>query len=165
MGQLLTKPGVVYLDPIPPAGRAILAALEAVALGLAYDLTVTSAADGQHSGPLDPLPPAGQAIVAALTSVAAGLPYDLTVTSGADGAHSGPLDPHHRGEAFDVRSHGLPDKQGILRMVLVQLAGPGEEPQPGSGGLLTEKFFGWLEAEGQENEHFHFQLRHGVEYP
>ena len=126
MGTLLIKSGVTFVDPVPPAGQAILDALKAVAAGLAYD---------------------------------------LTITSGSDGIHSGINDPHHLGNAYDVRSHGLPDKQGILRMVLEQLAGPGEEPEPGSGGLLTRCFFGWLEAQGQENEHFHFQLRHGVEYP
>jgi hypothetical protein len=126
MGKLLSLPSVVYADPVPLAGRAILIALDIVAESL---------------------------------------PYDLTVTSATDGVHSGPEDPHHFGLAYDVRSHGLPDKQTVLHAVMRQLATQGEEPTEGSGGLLTEKFFGWLEALGQANEHFHFQLRHGIEYP
>lgn len=124
MGQLLTKPGVTFVDPIPPAGQAILDALKAVATGL---------------------------------------PYDLTITSGSDGIHSGLSDPHHFGNAYDVRSHDVPDKPGILRAVMLQL-GPGD-PEPKDGGLATDKFFGWLEQEGMPNEHFHWQLRHGMLYP
>lgn len=112
---------------------------------------------------LDPLPAAGRAILDALGAVASGLPYDLTVTSGADGAHSGINDPHYKGNAFDSRSHDVPDKQSLLRAVMLQL-GPGE-PEASSGGLVTEKFFGWLEQEGSPNEHFHWQLRHGMLYP
>lgn len=126
MGALLTKSGVTFVSPIPPAGQAILDALKVVA---------------------------------------AGLVYDLMITSGSDGLHSGPSDPHHLGLAYDVRSHGLPDKGQVLSAVMYQLAAPGEEPTAASGGLVTEKFFGWLEALDQPNEHFHFQLRHGVTYP
>lgn len=115
---------------------------------------------------LNPLPPGGQAIWDALVSVAAGLTFDLWITSGADGVHSGPSDPHHTGNAFDVRSHDIPSpaKGNVLYAVMQTLATPGEEPQHGSGGLLTQYFFGWIEALGQANEHYHFQLRHGVEY-
>jgi hypothetical protein len=37
------------------------------------------------------------------------------------------------------------------------------EPQPGSGGLFTPFFFGWLEASGTANEHFHVQQRRGTQ--
>lgn len=129
MGTLLIKPGVTFVDPIPPAGQAILGAIKAVA---------------------------------------AGLPYDLTITSGSDGIHSGPSDPHHFGNAYDVRSHDLPsiqEKADVLRAVMCRLATHDEEPLAQDGGLVTHCFFGWLEAEGQPNEHFHWQLRHGVTYP
>jgi hypothetical protein len=128
MGQLLTKPGVVYFDPIPPAGQAILDALKAVAATLSFDLTVTSAADGVHSGPSD---------------------------------------PHHTGNAYDVRSHDIasPDKGNVLYAVMQALASHGERPLQESGGLIVQYFFGWIEALGQANEHYHFQLRHGVQYP
>lgn len=112
----------------------------------------------------DPMPPAGQAILDALAAVAFTLPYDLTVTSGTDGAHSGLDDPHHKGLAYDVRSHGLPDKNPVLEAVMARLGTPDEVPTAKDGGLVTRYFFGWLEALNQRNEHFHFQLRHGVEY-
>lgn len=53
IGCVRTKPGVEFTT-IAPAGFRILAALEAVARSLGYDLTITSACDGQHSGPSDP---------------------------------------------------------------------------------------------------------------
>ena len=128
MGQLLTKPGVVYFSPMPLAGQAILDALKAVA---------------------------------------AALSFDLTVTSGADGTHSGPDDPHHKGLAYDVRSHDIPSpaKGNVLYAVMQTLATPGEQPEHSSGGLIVHYFFGWIEALGQAGEHYHFQLRHGVQYP
>lgn len=47
-----TKPGVLFTT-IGPAGFRILGALETVARSLGYDLTITSACDGVHGGPLD----------------------------------------------------------------------------------------------------------------
>ena len=44
-------------------------------------------------------------ILAALKAASKTLNLDLTITSGTDGVHSGPGDVHHRGEAYDVRSH------------------------------------------------------------
>lgn len=87
----------------------------------------------------------------------------LTVTSGADGEHSGPDDPHHSGNAFDVRSHNfaLDEKESFVRKVLNYLG----DPQPSSGGYVTQYFFGWIENKGEPNEHAHFQLRHGMTYP
>lgn len=52
-GGLLTKHGVSFAV-IAPAGFRILSALETVARSLNYDLMITSACDGEHSGPNDP---------------------------------------------------------------------------------------------------------------
>lgn len=103
--------------------------------------------------------PAGFELLRALASCG----YDLTITSGTDGEHSGPADPHHLGCAYDVRSHDLDadHKSNVLFLVMSQLG----SPTPGSGGLVTDKFFGWLEQAGTADEHFHFQLRHGAVYP
>ena len=106
--------------------------------------------------------PAGQRILDSLKTTADALPFDLTITSGTDGTHSGPNDPHHRGEAYDVRSHEIDDKESVLTAVLENLADGALAPS--SGGYVTKKFFGWLENANGANEHFHFQLRHGVQY-
>lgn len=54
MSVLLVKPGVEFTT-IAPAGFRILASLDEVARFLhGYDLTITSACDGVHSGPDDP---------------------------------------------------------------------------------------------------------------
>ena len=97
--------------------------------------------------------PAGFRILAAIDLISQTLEIDLTITSACDGTHSGPTDPHHRGEAYDVRSHDLTAeiKQNILSEVMSELG--------------TEHFFGWLEAEGTDNEHFHFQIKKGTTYP
>lgn len=105
--------------------------------------------------------PAGFRLLAALDNAALSLGHDLTITSGTDGEHSGSDDPHHSGNAYDVRSQDVPDKQAVLITVLSLLG----TPVPSSGGFVTDKFFGWLEQAGTANEHFHFQLRHGQEYP
>lgn len=52
VGCVRTKEGVSFAT-IAPAGFRILSALEAVARSLGYDLTITSACDGLHSGPED----------------------------------------------------------------------------------------------------------------
>jgi hypothetical protein len=104
---------------------------------------------------------AGFRILAALNTTAETLGHDLTITSGTDGEHSGSDDPHHSGNAYDVRSQDIADKQAVLLAVMNALG----TPTPGSGGYVTENFFGWLEQAGTANEHFHFQLRHGQVYP
>lgn len=112
--------------------------------------------------------PAGFRLLSAIEETAEHLLYDLTITSGTDGAHSGPNDPHHRGEAYDVRSHDVPaeQRQALLEHVMWRLSsGLDDEPAPSSGGLITRLFFGWLENAGTDDEHFHFQLRHGATYP
>ena len=97
--------------------------------------------------------PGGFRILSAIDQVAAALQIDLTITSGSDGMHSGMTDPHHRGEAYDVRSHDLnPDlKQMILDQVMRKLG--------------FERFYGFIEAAGTDNEHFHFQVKKGTVYP
>ena len=109
----------------------------------------------------DRIAPAGFELLRALASVG----YDFVITSGTDGAHSGPDDPHHLGCAYDVRSHDFSDerKQDVLFAVMCQFEGTPIRVL--GGGWTTPKFFGWLEAAGTPNEHFHFQLRHGREYP
>lgn len=47
------KEGVLF-TVIAPAGFRILAAIDAASQQLGYDLTITSACDGEHSGPDDP---------------------------------------------------------------------------------------------------------------
>lgn len=105
--------------------------------------------------------PAGFEILRALATVSNKLGIDLTITSGTDGLHSGESDPHHSGNAFDVRSHDLVNKQDVLTAILTELG----QPSPSSGGYVTARFFGWLENANGPDEHFHFQLRHGQVFP
>lgn len=53
LGVITTKPGVAFTT-IAPAGFRILAALSDTAAALQHDLIITSACDGEHSGPADP---------------------------------------------------------------------------------------------------------------
>lgn len=53
MGQLLIKPGVEF-GPLTPAGARMLDAIKQVAAPADFDVTITSARDGVHSGPGDP---------------------------------------------------------------------------------------------------------------
>jgi hypothetical protein len=95
--------------------------------------------------------PAGFRILAALVYAATRCGHDLTITSACDGTHSGVEDPHHRGEAYDVRTHDLPDPQLALTTITQWLG--------------EDRFFGWLEAAGTANEHIHVQVKKGVSYP
>ncbi|SRR5579871_2107937 len=97
--------------------------------------------------------PGGFRILEAITLTASVVGVDLTITSACDGCHSGQHDPHHRGEAYDVRTHGLTPAQ--VEAVLREL---GNHLTPG-------RFFYFLEAAGTENEHIHIQVRKGTEYP
>lgn len=110
--------------------------------------------------------PAGFRLLGAFDKACVQLGFDLTITSACDGAHSGPDDPHHTGEAYDVRSKDIEDKDGVLLAVLNQFGHPVPETE---GGYVTMHFFGWLENPGsrdpQKPEHFHFQRRKGVVYP
>ena len=121
----------------------------------------------------DGLSVAGAHILTAFATAAAMLGRDLTVTSGTDGAHSGPLDPHQRGCALDVRSVDLPIdvKPRVLILVMEELRrvslryGDGGVIVDTSGGRACAFFFGFLEAPGDLNEHFHVQLRKGRTLP
>lgn len=95
--------------------------------------------------------PAGMYILAAIVNAAAFISHDLTITSACDGEHSGPEDPHHKGSAYDIRTHDLPDKKLALQGIMNRL------------GEL--KFYGFIEDPDTENEHIHVQLRHGIIYP
>jgi hypothetical protein len=93
----------------------------------------------------------GFRILTAIESAAAHIAHDLTVTSACDGEHSGPDDPHHRGEAYDVRTGDLPDKQLALDAII---------------SFLGEiRFYSFIEQPDGENEHIHSQVRRGMMYP
>lgn len=96
----------------------------------------------------------GVRILAALWQIAQKLQRDVTVTSGSDGLHSGVDDPHHKGLAFDIRTHGDPDKQQLLVTLINILA----ETDP-------NRFYAFIEDEGGDNEHIHAQVRRGTTYP
>lgn len=97
--------------------------------------------------------PGGFVILSALYRAVVALQVDLTITSACDGEHSGPDDPHHRGEAYDVRSHDL--SPGLKSQVLNYV----------NGSLGRERFYGFLESPGTDNEHFHWQVKKGVPCP
>ena len=115
--------------------------------------------------------PAGFRLLAAIEHAARWLHVDLTITSACDGAHSGPHDPHHRGEAYDVRCHDLPEdlKDTVVAMIMAGCSEGGEVPPfplastPRS--CATVLFFGFVESPGTPNEHIHVQLRNGRAYP
>lgn len=97
--------------------------------------------------------PAGFRILAAIDNVAKVFDADLFITSACDGEHSGPNDPHHRGEAYDVRSHdfSFSDKQKLLQALAKQLD--------------VNRFYCFLESPATDNEHFHIQIKKGTTYP
>jgi hypothetical protein len=95
--------------------------------------------------------PGGFKILSAIVAVAEKLGHDLTITSGTDGEHSGPNDPHHRGEAYDVRVHDLPDPTLVLQTLQAELD--------------HTQFFSFLEDPGSENEHLHVQVKKGTTCP
>jgi hypothetical protein len=98
--------------------------------------------------------PGGFRILSAIDQACAKLNIgDFVITSGCDGEHSGPVDPHHSGNAYDVRSHDFTadQKDVILANVLTTLG--------------WDRFYGFLESPGTDNEHFHFQVKKGTTYP
>lgn len=97
--------------------------------------------------------PGGFRILSVIDLTAHSLLCDLTITSACDGKHSGLDDPHHRGEAYDVRSHNLSaeQKQLVFTQIMTKLG--------------WEHFYGFLESPGTENEHFHFQVKKGTVFP
>lgn len=110
--------------------------------------------------------PGGFTLLSAFWHAAQTLGHDITITSGTDGAHSGTDDPHHLGRAYDVRTQGF-NAQAILSGVMAELIdSPVDKVTPAEGGgFVTQYFFGWIEDAGQANEHAHFQVRRGMDYP
>jgi hypothetical protein len=97
--------------------------------------------------------PGGFRILEAINVTARHMGIDLCITSACDGEHSGPNDPHHRGEAYDVRSHDLtPDQKDLVLSYLTTQ-------------LPTDFFYYFLESPGTDNEHFHIQVKKGTTYP
>lgn len=115
--------------------------------------------------------PAGFRLLHAIEHTARTLQIDVTITSACDGDHSGPDDPHHRGLAYDVRTHDLtaPQKAALLEGILDQCRDDDEGPTlPVQGvpqSLSSRCFFGFIEAPGTLDEHIHVQLRKGRVYP
>lgn len=112
--------------------------------------------------------PAGFRLLGALEATARGIGLDLTITSACDGEHSGPTDPHHKGEAYDVRSKGLPllTIEMLIHHAILALCDEGEVPVAASRtSYTTNHFFGFLEQAGTANEHLHFQRRRNTVYP
>ena len=54
MGRLLVKSDVDFGLHMAPAGARILEVLKRLVAGYSFDVTITSAWDGTHSGPNDP---------------------------------------------------------------------------------------------------------------
>lgn len=96
--------------------------------------------------------PGGFRILSAIDQATIELGWDLMITSAGDGMHSGPNDPHHRGEAYDVRSHefNAEEKDKILATLR---------------RILGDRFYAFLESPGTDNEHFHIQVCKGTTYP
>ena|SRR5258708_40052258 len=98
--------------------------------------------------------PGGFRILSAIDQTAYTLGIDLTITSACDGEHSGPDDPHHRGEAYDIRTHDLTieQKNDILNEIMNNI-------------FDWDHFYGFLESPDTDNEHIHIQVKKGTVYP
>lgn len=107
--------------------------------------------------------PGGFRILSKLEFVAQALNTDIWITSACDGVHSGPTDSHPAGRAYDidVEPHNTTKLQLIVKTLMDSLGNAIE----GSGGWVTDYFFGWVEAAGTPNEHGHVQVRKGIAYP
>jgi hypothetical protein len=95
--------------------------------------------------------PAGFRILAAIDAACKKIGHDVTITSACDGTHSGVDDPHHKGRAYDIRTHDVPDKQALLDAIVAELG--------------TEHFFAFIEDPNTDNEHIHAQQRKNTVYP
>jgi hypothetical protein len=95
----------------------------------------------------DIVAPSGAMILQTIKSCAKFHSCDLTITSGTDGKHSGENDPHHRGEAYDIRSHDLLQKDSVLEYISQQLG---------------SNFYAFIEDRDKLNEHIHIQIRKGL---
>lgn len=54
VGKILVKAGVDFGSSLAPAGAQILEKIKQLVASYNFNLTITSARDGVHSGPLDP---------------------------------------------------------------------------------------------------------------
>lgn len=90
-----------------------------------------------------------------ILALAADTPWldELVITSGSDGAHSGPDDPHHRGHAFDLRTHNFPSR--ALKFTFCDTLTQ----------RLGRQFYAFVEDPDQPNEHIHVQVAKGKTYP
>ena len=95
----------------------------------------------------------GFRILSAIDQVSKSYAMDLTITSGTDGMHSGPADPHHKGEAYDLRTHDMTQqqKQDVLDKIMALLG--------------WDCFYGFIESPGTDNEHIHVQVKKNTTYP
>jgi hypothetical protein len=97
--------------------------------------------------------PGGLRILSAVDQSAAVLDFDVWITSACDGAHSGPDDPHHRGEAYDLRTHDFTETQkDALLDSLYHFLG-------------YTRFYAFRESPGEANEHIHVQVKKGTVFP
>jgi hypothetical protein len=114
--------------------------------------------------------PAGFRLLSAIEQAARALGLDLTITSACDGPHSGLVDPHHRGEAYDIRTHDIPPSKvaavldAIINACRDEDEGPALPVSSVTRSLATVRFFGFIEDAGAPNEHLHVQLRRGAAY-
>lgn len=132
--------------------KAAPSVADGMGVSMSQDENVTPCVRVKDGVEFKVIAPSGFVILAAIQLAAESLAHDLTITSGTDGEHSGPNDPHHRGEAYDVRTKDLPDKQAALLAIEKNL-------------FDEEHFFAFIEDPGTDNEHIHCQVRKGTEYP
>ncbi len=99
-----------------------------------------------------------------------GVPQRLKLTAGSNGPHSA-TGPHYgpRWEACDLESKVIVEsaewtagmnKRAFLEAAMTEL-GPIILYREDYTKVFTAHYFGWLEAEGTRNEHYHFQVRRG----
>lgn len=120
--------------------------------------------------PIGKLAPAGVRLLGALDVMARRLGHAFVITC-ADKEH-GDKDPHTLGEAFDVRTHDLPEdvKDALLHELMIELCDDPTTDAPKTlttvnmPNLATKRFFSQLENAGQANEHLHCQRRNNTVY-
>ncbi len=99
-----------------------------------------------------------------------GVPVQLKLTAGSNGAHS------KRSAHYPPRFEGCDAESKVIRSVGGSLAGDLKRAflravmrelgeiilfREDDTKVFTAHYFGWLEAEHQRREHFHFQVRKG----
>jgi hypothetical protein len=109
--------------------------------------------------------PAGFRLLGALERTARRFEMPLVITCACE-AHPA-ADPHAKGEAYDVRTHGLTPAQKalVLRETLLDLSdGEADAPMLAGLGAATRRFYGQIEHAGTPAEHLHVQRRKGTTY-